>query len=169
MKGNFVKVLMLLVLVFVAYKSLGKGLKAFTSHSAVTTPEVSEIPLDTAPESLLPSEQAGSASSATEAKVDILGALNDYGRVPFIPSTGESKIAKQGADISPRTTAYVIPELTTTLNYEGKWFAIVNGNLVKAGDKVGRVTILDIKENQVKIEEAGRTFELKLWQEGISK
>lgn len=167
MKGNFPKVIILLVVVFLAYKSLSRGIKSFTSRPAAGV-STEQVPADTALEDLLPTKQANNTSPATESKPDVLAALSGYGRTPFI-SAEESKTTTPEAATSSRTTAYEPPQLTTILNYEGKWFAIVNGNLVKAGDKIGKMKILEIKENLVNIEEAGRIYKLKLWQEAILK
>ncbi|MDP2940027.1 MAG: hypothetical protein Q8O13_08115 [Candidatus Omnitrophota bacterium] len=168
MKGNPIKVIILLVMVFLAYKFLSSGIKSLTSRPASTAPS-EEAPVETIGEEVLPTEANITSSSTTEAKTDILSAMSDYGRVPFV-SAQESKSATDLPDApQSRSTQYEVPQLTTILNYEGKWFAIINGNLVKSGDTIGRIKILQIMENLVIIEEAGKTYKLKLWQEVISK
>lgn len=173
MKGNLPKIIILIVMLFLAYKSLSKGINAFRARPASVAP-VEEAPVESAPsEEQLPLEQAASPETVTKTNADILSAMNDYGRVPFVsvqePKKGtESQSSEQETGSYGKTTPS-IPQLTTIINYQGEWSAVVNGNLVKTGDKMGKLTILEIKENLVRVEEAGKTYDLKLWQEGITR
>ena len=167
MKGNFVKVIILLVVAFFAYKFLSQGIKSFSARPKASVP-TEQVPPDAAPENGLPAEPANNTPAVTGDKPEAPALLNNYERVPFI-SVKKSKTETPEKDTRSQSAGYKTPQLTTILNYEGKWFAIVNGNLVKAGDKMGKIKILEIKENWVSIEEDGRTTQLKLWQEAGSK
>ncbi|MFZ5799921.1 MAG: hypothetical protein ACOY3D_00885 [Candidatus Omnitrophota bacterium] len=170
MKGNLPKIIILLVAAFFAYKSLSKGIKEFTARPVGTATEESAAtePVPSEELSNLATEPAASPSNGDSA--ELLGNMGDYGRMPFAtPAESKSTATETSPPAALRTTTYEPPQLTTILNYGGRWFAVINGILVKAGEKVGKVVVLSIEENAVTIEEAGKVYRLRLWPEGIGK
>ena len=172
MKGNLPKIIFLVVMVFVAFKTLSQGVKSLKREPAPpeTTAPLEEEVLSEAPSSPGPAAAASvGAGTADSKREDALSVLSDYRRVPFSPPEETRAAASKAVETSTQLKSQTLPQLTTVLHYEGKWFAVINGNLLKEGDTVGRMKVVDIRENSVDLEEAGEIFHMKLWEEDLSQ
>lgn len=168
MKGNAVKIIVLIVLAYIAFLSLKRGINVFTARPAQTATEEEVLLTEEIPAELLLSEQKDSGESSATDIVDAFTSLNDYGTAPFLTQQ-ESQAPSQDTASSLLGKTFDTAQLTTIINYEGQWYAIINGILVKQGDSLGKLKIAAIDQNNVTIEEAGKAYKLRLWQEAAAK
>lgn len=85
-------------------------------------------------------------------------------RDPFIPLVGAEKPA--AARLVDITSIEDIKLDGIALGAKGEAAAIINGELVKSGDKVGDITVRSITKTTVTLIIGGKAHELKLPEEG---
>ncbi|MBM3249100.1 MAG: hypothetical protein FJZ10_06770 [Candidatus Omnitrophica bacterium] len=169
MKGNAVKIIVLVILCYIAFLSLKKGITAFNAKPGQTDAPPEEVLTEEIPAEMLLSEATdGADTGAATDTIDAFTSLSDYGNAPFLTQQ-ESQDSTQDTSSSFSGRSFDTAQLTTIINYEEEWRAVINGTLVKKGDSLGRLKIAAIDENSATIEEAGKTYKLRLWQEAAAK
>jgi len=162
---NLLRIIVLIVMLFIAYMTISGGLKSLNRRREVPPSPEQQIAaeLSAAPVGVPISDpQSAAPAAAATASDDLFSGLKSSSRIPFI-STQQSKESEATLQTKPAyETTSDVPQLTTTLNYNGKWFAVINGNLVKAGDTIRNITIVEIDEGMVKIKYLGKERKLKL-------
>ena len=78
-------------------------------------------------------------------------------RDPFSPL-----VSKTGLILIPQEINFVNLKLHGIIYSEGKSLAVINGEVLRKGDKIGEYTILSISEEEVVLEKEGEQFTLKL-------
>jgi len=90
---------------------------------------------------------------------------NDRGRRdPFVPLVGAKT-----QTLSPLTEVMTIEDIYLqgiAGDSKGERIAILNGEMLKKGDQVGRVTLKDIQETKIIVLIDNDEFELDIYQEG---
>lgn len=85
-------------------------------------------------------------------------------RDPFVPLVGVEKPA--AAKLADVTSTEDMKLDGIALGSKGEASAIINGELIKSGDKVGDITIISITKTTVTLSIGGKVHELKLPEEG---
>lgn len=88
-------------------------------------------------------------------------------RDPFVPLVGMGKPA--AARLEDVTSISDICLEGIAIESKGKMTAIMNGAVLKEGDKVGEVEVRKISKNTVSLSIGGKQYDLKLSKEGGQK
>lgn len=160
-----VKVAIFLVMAFLAFKSLSSGIKSFSRKPAGSAaPEAGEGFVSLGSGAV--SAEGGLAVSGGKSGKDVvLDTMTEYGRMPFMPAPQKPAEEKEDEKQVALQEADQVPTLTTILQYQGKWFAVIDGKLCKAGDEIRGVRILGVSKNTVKVSRDKQIYTLKLWTE----
>lgn len=83
-------------------------------------------------------------------------------RDPFVPLVGVTERGSQGGVRGILSVDDVSLQGIVT-NEDGRMLAVINGELMKEGDRIGRLSIESIGENSVKVKIDEAEFEIKLY------
>ena len=83
-------------------------------------------------------------------------------RDPFVPLVGVSERSAHGGVRGILSAADVSLQGIVT-NEDGRKQAVINGELMKEGDRIGRLLVESIGENSVKVKIDEAEFEIKLY------
>ncbi|MFH0876735.1 MAG: hypothetical protein V1863_00740 [Candidatus Omnitrophota bacterium] len=165
MNNNTVKVAIFLVMAFLAFKSLSSGLKSFSRKPAgPAVPEVDGGFVASGTDAKL-SQRSSLVSERKSDKSARLDTITEYGRMPFMPAPQKAPEDKNVEEQPVLQDIEQVPALTTILQYQGKWFAVIDGKLFKAGDEFKGMRILEVTKNTVKVSRNRQITTLKLWAE----
>ncbi len=83
--------------------------------------------------------------------------FNSSDRDPFSPL-----VSKTGLILIPQDIDFVNLKLDGIIYSKGESLAIINGEVLKKGGKIGEYNILSISEKEVVLDKEGKQFTLKL-------
>jgi len=88
---------------------------------------------------------------------------NSHGRRdPFVPLVGVAREGSAGGVLGVFSIDDVVLQ-GITLGPEGERFAVLNGEIMKQGDKAGNLTVESISENKVRLRIKDRVYEKELY------